>query len=141
MSDQGWIVRGPRWWLIVRLVGAIVSALALLFDIAWKLVVGFPAGPDSLAGGARWLVLVCEGVGMAVVVYSAVGGVIAAGIWALPGSTVDMEHGLWPVVRTAWQLSGLAVVFGWWPWWDAGRVLGLHDGPAEPDGPGAGVSR
>jgi hypothetical protein len=41
MSDQGWIVRGPRWWLVVRLVGAIGWALALLFDIAWKLVVGF----------------------------------------------------------------------------------------------------
>jgi hypothetical protein len=61
MSDQGWIVRGPRWWLIVRLVGAIVWALLMLFDIAWKLGGGVPAGPDSLAGGARWLVRACEG--------------------------------------------------------------------------------
>jgi hypothetical protein len=82
-----------------------------------------------------------RGVGIAVVVYTAVGGVLAAGVWALPGSTSEMEHGLWPALRTAWQLSGLAVVFGWWPWRDAGRILGLHDHPATPDGPGAGGSR
>jgi hypothetical protein len=82
-----------------------------------------------------------RGVGMAVVVYSAVGGVIAAGIWALPDSTTEMEHGLWPVLRTAWQLAPLTLMFGLWPWWDAGRILGLHDRSAEPDGPGAGGSR
>jgi hypothetical protein len=82
-----------------------------------------------------------RGVGMAVVVYSAVGGVIAVAIWALPGSTVEMEHGLWPPLQTAWQLGALTVMFGWWPWRDAGRILGLHDRPAAPDGPGAGVSR
>jgi hypothetical protein len=60
MSDQGWIVRGPRWWLIVRLVGAIVWALVLLSDTAWTLVVGWPAGRDSLVGNSRWLSLVFE---------------------------------------------------------------------------------
>jgi hypothetical protein len=71
MSDQGWVVRGPRWWLVVRLVGAIGWALLMLSDIGWKLLVGWPTGPDSLAGGARWLVLACEGV-----------GVVAFGDWA-----------------------------------------------------------
>jgi hypothetical protein len=71
MSDQGWVVRGPRWWLVVRLVGAIGWALLMLSDIAWKLLVGWPTGPDSLAGGARWLVLAGEGV-----------GVMAFGDWA-----------------------------------------------------------
>lgn len=82
-----------------------------------------------------------RGVGMAVLVYTVVGGVIVAGIWALPGSTVETEHRPWWMLRAAWQIGGLAVVFGWWPWWDAGRVLGLHDRPPASDEPGAVVSR
>ena len=77
---------------------------------------------------------------MALVAYTVLGGLLAGTIWVLPGSTVEMQHGLWPLVRTAWQLGGLTVVFGLWPWWDAGRVLRLHDRPAEPDGAGADTS-
>jgi hypothetical protein len=81
-----------------------------------------------------------RGVGMAVVVYSVVGGVIAAGIWALPGSTVETQHGLWPILLAAWQLGALTVMFGWWPWRDARRILCLNDTPAEPDETQVGAS-
>jgi hypothetical protein len=63
MSARDGTYRGPRWWLVVRLVGAIVWALELLTDIGWKLLVGWPAGPDNLLGTARWPVLAMEGVG------------------------------------------------------------------------------
>lgn len=54
MSALDGTYSGPRWWLMVRLVGAIVWGLGLLSEIGWKLLVGWPAGPDSLLGTARW---------------------------------------------------------------------------------------
>lgn len=65
MTDRGWVLRGPRWWLVVRMAGAIVWALVLLSDIAWTLIFGWPAGSDGPVGISRWLQLALEGVGAA----------------------------------------------------------------------------